>query len=88
MCCGGSLKKQFCTNALNVTLNQHIASCPQCVHSSYLYRYPAMDVLSPISRRLGRLRRQNLGRNHAARDTTVRHRTWKTVRIERLKIRR
>ena len=59
--------------AMTVTLNQHIASCPQYVHSSYLCRCPATDVLSPISRHLDRLRRQNLGRNHAAQDTIVRH---------------
>jgi hypothetical protein len=62
-------------DALRATLIRHIASCPLYEHSSCLCHWPVRDVLSPISRHLGRLRRHYLGRNHAARDIVVRHRT-------------
>lgn len=62
-------------DGVQITLIQRNASCQQNTHSSYLYRYPVVDVLSPISRRLGRLRRHHPGHNRAAQDIVARHRT-------------
>lgn len=63
-------------------LTRHIASFPQYVHSICPCHYPVGDDLAPISHHLGKLRRRNPDHSHAAQDTIVQRRIWKTINIE------